>query len=90
MRSAASLMVRLRGVDVVSGGARFAPPFPLGRRPESRSCRVKPGRGVHDDDRAASGSGFSLATWAVDIAFWLVWGGFVAVIVYAIYFAPRG
>jgi len=48
-----------------------------------------PGRGVHDDDRAASGSGVSLATWALDIGFWLLYGGIVAVIVYAIYFAPR-
>jgi hypothetical protein len=31
----------------------------------------------------------SAATWAIDIAFWLLYGGVVAVIVYAIYFAPR-
>ena len=31
----------------------------------------------------------SLATWAVDVGFWLLYGGIVAVIVYAIYFAPR-
>lgn len=31
----------------------------------------------------------SVATWAVDIAFWLLYGGMVAVMVYAIYFAPR-
>jgi len=31
----------------------------------------------------------SLATWAVDIAFWLLYGGVVAVIVYAVWFAPR-
>jgi len=31
----------------------------------------------------------SAATWAVDIAFWLLYGGVVALIVYAIYFAPR-
>jgi hypothetical protein len=36
-----------------------------------------------------TGFGKSAATWAVDIGFWLLYGGVVAVIVYAVWFAPR-
>ncbi len=30
-----------------------------------------------------------LATWAIDIAFWLVYGGVVALMVYTVYVASR-
>jgi hypothetical protein len=31
----------------------------------------------------------SAGTWAIDLGFWLLYGGVVAVIVYAVWFAPR-